>query len=346
VSPAPADHFDVTTSFVNPDVAGTSGTVTITARDHYGNIAGTGPNTYEGTVNLATTDSQAAGLPSSHAFSVRDAGSYTFPVVILKSAGDQVITAIDSAISTLGGSSRVRVTAAAATQLIITTGPPDSVSPGQGFPMLIAAEDPFHNVDLNFGGNVTISLSNHPKFATTIQATNGIATFASLTLEAADNGGTIEAVSTGLKSASSPPIMVVPAPTIINEKPVYSQNTNKKGKLVGKRVFQGFELDYSTAMNSFSAGNHANYTVTYTTMQKVKKKRTPVQLSASFNATYNPSNNSVKLTITGKQNFVMGGQITVKALPPTGVKSVAGAFLDPNSTHFTILPNHQRVRPG
>ena len=36
---APADHFVVTTSFANPDVAGTAGTVTITAEDANGNVA-------------------------------------------------------------------------------------------------------------------------------------------------------------------------------------------------------------------------------------------------------------------------------------------------------------------
>ena len=46
VVPAAAHDFVVTTSFANPDVAGTTGTVTVTAKDLYGNTAGSGPNQY------------------------------------------------------------------------------------------------------------------------------------------------------------------------------------------------------------------------------------------------------------------------------------------------------------
>ena len=56
VSPAPADHFVVTTSFADPDVAGSVGSVTVTAEDQYGNPADSGQNQYLGTVDLASTD--------------------------------------------------------------------------------------------------------------------------------------------------------------------------------------------------------------------------------------------------------------------------------------------------
>ena len=71
-------HFVVTTSFANPDVAGTTGTVTVTAEDPYGNIAGSGPNQYLGTVDLTSTDPQIAGLPPTYTFTPGDDGSHTF----------------------------------------------------------------------------------------------------------------------------------------------------------------------------------------------------------------------------------------------------------------------------
>ena len=46
VNPANATEFVVTTSLSNPDVAGTVGTVTVTAKDRYGNTAGSGPDQY------------------------------------------------------------------------------------------------------------------------------------------------------------------------------------------------------------------------------------------------------------------------------------------------------------
>src|SRR5262249_17536289 len=72
--PAAAYSFQVTTSFADPDVAGTVGTVTVVAKDRYGNVAGSGPDQYEGTVDLTTSDGQAVGLPASHAFTAADAG--------------------------------------------------------------------------------------------------------------------------------------------------------------------------------------------------------------------------------------------------------------------------------
>ena len=53
IDPAAAVRFVVTTCFSSPDVAGTTGTVTVTAKDPYGNIAGSGPDQYLGTVDLS-----------------------------------------------------------------------------------------------------------------------------------------------------------------------------------------------------------------------------------------------------------------------------------------------------
>jgi len=72
---------------------------------------GSGPNKYEGTVDLSSTDSQAAGLPASYTFTAADAGSYTFTNVVLKTAGSRAITATDSVTSTITGSTTVDVTA-------------------------------------------------------------------------------------------------------------------------------------------------------------------------------------------------------------------------------------------
>ena len=61
----------MTTTFPNPDVAGTVGTVTVTAQDAYGNVVSSSPNPYLGTVDLTSTDGQASGVPASYTFSRR-----------------------------------------------------------------------------------------------------------------------------------------------------------------------------------------------------------------------------------------------------------------------------------
>ena len=87
----------VTTSFANPDVAGTLGTVTVTAKDLYGNTAGSGLNDYQGTVKLTSTDATAGRIAGEPRCSPRlTAGSYTFEQVVEKTAGSQTITAFDS----------------------------------------------------------------------------------------------------------------------------------------------------------------------------------------------------------------------------------------------------------
>ena len=114
VVPAAVSDFVVTTSFANPDVAGTIGTVTVTANDPYGNTVKSGPKEYLGTVVLTSTDPQAAGLPASHVFTANDAGTYPFKGVVLETAGDQTITATDSVTSSVVGTGVVTVVSAAA----------------------------------------------------------------------------------------------------------------------------------------------------------------------------------------------------------------------------------------
>ncbi|MEI6607825.1 MAG: glycine-rich domain-containing protein, partial [Verrucomicrobiota bacterium] len=76
--------------FPSPQPAGQSASVTVTAKDVYGNTA-TG---YTGTVSLTSSDG-AAILPSSHVFTGPDAGIYHFSDVILNTLGTQSLTAGD-----------------------------------------------------------------------------------------------------------------------------------------------------------------------------------------------------------------------------------------------------------
>jgi len=128
-------------------------------------------------------------------------------------------------------------------------------------------------------------------------------------------------------------------PTIILERVVTTQKTNKKGKPVGKPVFVGFALDYSTAMDRSTAGLGADYHVDWVVNKRVTRR-------VKCTAVYNHSTNSVTLTVEGKPTFANGGQITVIASPPNGVSSTAGVLLESGDTVFTILANAKGITPG
>ncbi len=145
VVPAQVDNFVVTTNFASQDVAGTSGTVTVTAEDLYQNVVGNGPNLYLGTVNLAGTDAQASGLAASETFTAGDAGSYTFTGVTLKTAGSQTITATDSQNSALAGQIVVAVVPAPVRDFVVTTDFASTDVAGTTGTVTVTAQDQYHN---------------------------------------------------------------------------------------------------------------------------------------------------------------------------------------------------------
>ncbi|MEI6606098.1 MAG: Ig-like domain repeat protein [Verrucomicrobiota bacterium] len=84
--------------FPSPQVQGTAGSVTVTAKDSNGNVA-TG---YTGTVVLTSNDG-AATLPGSYAFVSGDAGVHAFGSVTLNTLGTRTLTATDTITSSITG---------------------------------------------------------------------------------------------------------------------------------------------------------------------------------------------------------------------------------------------------
>jgi multiple sugar transport system substrate-binding protein len=97
VNPGVATHLAVT-GMVTPRTAGSYGTVTVTAKDAYGNTA----KSYTGTVHLTSTDG-AAVLPANYTFTASDAGVHKFGVT-LKTAGTKSVTATDTVTASIHGS--------------------------------------------------------------------------------------------------------------------------------------------------------------------------------------------------------------------------------------------------
>ena len=105
------------------------------------------------------------------------------------------------------------VTAAPATQLVVTAEPASAVTAGADFEVKVAALDAGGNVDPDFSGSITLGLDNNPAGGTlagtlTLTADNGVATFTGLSINNAGSNYTLEATATGLTSATTSPVNV------------------------------------------------------------------------------------------------------------------------------------------
>ncbi len=140
VDPAPAVSLSVTSS-ASSTVAGAALTsVTVTAKDTFGNTV-TG---YAGTVHFTSSDSQAtASLPVDSAL---PGGSKSFSGITFKTAGAQTITAKDIAPSSTitGTSSTITVTAAATTAFIVSA-QGSTQTAGAPFNLVVTAKDTYGN---------------------------------------------------------------------------------------------------------------------------------------------------------------------------------------------------------
>ena len=114
-TPGPATNFVVTSP--GSAIAGSATTVTVTAKDQYGNTA-TG---YTGTVHFTSTDGSAS-LPGDYTFVGSDNGANTVPVT-LKTAGSQTVTATDGPINGTTGTIGVSPGPVSATASTVTRSP-------------------------------------------------------------------------------------------------------------------------------------------------------------------------------------------------------------------------------
>jgi hypothetical protein len=132
--------------------AGQAMSVSVTARDTYGNVV-TG---YRGTVHLASSDGHAV-LPANYTFKSTDNGVHTFTVT-LKTAGTQTVTLSDTSKTTVKGSSSVIVSAAAAGQVVVLA--PTSVTHGVAFSFTVEVLDAYGNLATGYTGTLTFGSSD------------------------------------------------------------------------------------------------------------------------------------------------------------------------------------------
>ena len=177
MTPAAASQLSITAP--GGTVAGSPLSVTVTARDPYGNIV-TG---YTGTVSFASSDTKAV-LPGKYSFTAGDAGVHAFTGIVLKTTATQSVAATDTATASITGRAAVAVGPAAASKLILTA--PTTMRAGVSFTLTLTVEDAYCNVVLNYVGTIHFSSTDSrgtlPANYTFTAADHGVHTFTGLVL--------------------------------------------------------------------------------------------------------------------------------------------------------------------
>ena len=183
VNPAAAATL-VVAGFPASVVAGTPGSLTVTAKDAYGNVA-TG---YTGMVHFTSSDGQAA-LPADYTFLAADHGVHTFSGVILKTAGTQSLTATDKATASVTGTQSGIAVSPAATAGLGVAGFPSPITAGTAGSVTVTAQDAYGNTTPAYTGTVHFTSSDAqamlPADYTFTGTDAGVHTFSGVTLKTA-----------------------------------------------------------------------------------------------------------------------------------------------------------------
>ena len=144
---------------VNPWLAGAKHSVTVTAKDAYGNTA-TG---YRGRVHFTSSDTQAS-VPADYTFTSGDNGVHAFastlsPALTLKTAGSRSVTATDKSKTSIKGSQTVTVTPGAAKTLEVS-GILDPFPAGSTHSFKVTARDAYGNVATGYTGTIHFTTSD------------------------------------------------------------------------------------------------------------------------------------------------------------------------------------------
>ncbi len=354
------DRFMVTTAPSSPVTAGAG--INLVISD--GQSASDVDSTFTGSVT-ATIYNSANVNEGTQTVTARN-GVATFSGLTLDQAGSGYTIAVTS--SAIGAPASITTNSFAVvpgtpTQLILTSPPPGSVTAGNAFGLTVKLEDQFDNVATNYSGTVNATLANNPGASTlggntTATVTSngappGYATFTDLSINNPGSNYTLTLYISGLASTLTPGINVTgsstgtggsppppPAPTIIGETAVFTQKVNPKThKKVGKPVFAGYMITFSTAMNQGTLANSANYVVdTVVPVKKTKKKPATIKLTPVRFSVTGETSNSVTLKPAGTPFASKAGQIAVTV----GVESAAGAFLASTDT-LSIAKGGKRI---
>jgi hypothetical protein len=145
VSPGAATSIAATA--LHGGTAGVAQSITITARDAYGNVA----TSYQGTLAFSSSDSQAV-LPATYTFTPADAGTHTFSVTF-KTSGGQSLTVKDTANAALT-MTQADLPISAAAMAGFSMRAPSNAGAGIAFTIVVTAVDAFGNAVTGYTGTI------------------------------------------------------------------------------------------------------------------------------------------------------------------------------------------------
>ncbi len=213
VTPAAASHFVMITQPPSSVTAGVPFGLAVAAEDPFGNLV---PGCSV-TAALAANPSAAALQGPVSVTASQGVAAFT-SLSILKAGGPYTI-AVSSAGLAPVAMGLVGVTPAAASRLVLTTGPPATVTVGSSFRMVAAVEDAYGNVVAGYGGSVTAAVpgvhGKTPLRGTLVEPiSGGVATFPGLSLNKVGKGYIVTLSARNLPAAATAPFSVTLAPRV------------------------------------------------------------------------------------------------------------------------------------
>jgi hypothetical protein len=209
---ATATQLVLTTAPPTVVTAGAGFGLVVSAWDAFGNV----DPSYRGSVTLALAANPGGGVLGGTTTLNATAGVASFTGLTLNKAASGYTLGASGGTLSAATTGSIRVVAAVASQWVITTQPPASLTAGAPFGLVVTAEDSFGNVNTSFNNSVTLALGNNPGAAalggtTTLNATAGVASFTGLTLNKAASGYTLIASGGTLSAATTSSTTIVAA---------------------------------------------------------------------------------------------------------------------------------------
>jgi hypothetical protein len=207
-----ADHLVVTTQPPSSANAGSPFGLTVEVESPDGSLV-TGAS---GTVTVSLANDPGGGSLGGSLTVTIEQGIATFSGLNIDKAGAGYALNVNAAGLVPATSSPFNVVSAAPAVLVITSGPPSSLTAGSGFGLTVDVEDAYGNLVTGYGSEVTVGLAGGPGDAALggtlgVAAAGGVARFSDLTIDAAATGYAIQAVSGALAPGTTSAFGVTPA---------------------------------------------------------------------------------------------------------------------------------------
>jgi hypothetical protein len=168
-----------------------------------------------GSVALAIASPAGSSALTGTTTVVASGGVATFTGLKLQALGNFTLQATTAGL-TPATTGNINVTAGPASQILVITQPPDSMTAGNAFSVQVEAQDALGYLATGFNGILTAVLAGGPSGATLLgspnaQAGSGVAWFTGLSLDKAGGGYTIQLGGTGMTGTTTSPFTVTPA---------------------------------------------------------------------------------------------------------------------------------------